>query len=188
MSLRDPHSGDRLDALLRGALDNLVAGQEPPDHIWSQIKAELTQDVPSPMRPRFVWLAPVLPVVLVALFFALRGTGLRLTGSPLRETTSAPTREWSPSAAGVSMEPRSAPAAVLAPMDEVELRFLKTRSPLRSRRRVGASHKSRPLAIAAMDIPPHPASPEGRLLKAARSGVSVPLEERHLLTGGPHQW
>ena len=188
MSSRDSRFNDGLDLLLRGALDSLVAGQEPPDHIWSQIKAELTRDSSSLARPRFLWLAPMLPVALAVLFLIVRGAALWPMGTLPGEKTGASTRAWPPPVARVYVEPQPIPSSALSPIDEVELWFLKTHSPLRPQRRSGMSRPSRPVAIAAVDVLPHPASPEGRLLKAVRSGVPVLSEERRLLTGGPRQW
>jgi len=188
MSSREPHFGDKLDTLLRGALDSLVAGQEPPDHIWPRIRAELTSNTSSLSRPRCRRLVPVLPVALAVLLIALQGANPWQMRSLFREAMGIPTRDWPPPVARVYVEPQSAPPAALTPLDEIELHFLKTHSPLRTKRQPSANHRNRPVVIAAVDVLPHPASPEGRLLKAERSDAAIPVEEQRFLTGGPHRW
>ncbi len=185
MSSHDPYLGDGLDTLLRDALGNLVAGQEPPAHIWPQIEAELTGNTPPSTRPRFARLTSVIPVALaVLLFFALRGASLWVAESPQRASTQV---RPSP-VARARVEPQPAPPAALTSTDEAELHFLKTRRPSRFQRRPRVNHPSRPVVIAAVDIPPHPASPEGRLLKAEHQGAPALQEEQRFWMGGPYQW
>jgi hypothetical protein len=45
-----------------------------------------------------------------------------------------------------------------------------------------------PLMVTVTDVPPHPASPEGRLLKSERIPSPISVEEQHPLTGGLHRW
>lgn len=194
MSLRDPHFEDRLDSLLRRALSSMVSGQEPPDHVWRRVKAELEADGPSPRRFRILWLAPALQGTLILLLVMLGGVGLwwaRSTtgsGQALRDTARIPSHDLPPPAAVIYRDEHPSPPGVSAPLDKAELRLLQARSMPRSVHRLDAEPQGRPIAMAALDVPPHPASAEGRLLEAGRARSPLPLEEQRFLTGGPHRW
>ena len=51
----NPYHNDEMDALVRWALRDSVAGQEPPPEIWDKIRARLEQPkAPSHVRSRFL--------------------------------------------------------------------------------------------------------------------------------------
>lgn len=180
MSSTKPHSKDELDRLVRIALKALVRGQEPSDLVWKQIKLELEKDTSSPPRFRMPWLSLAIQPALTLLLVMLGWVGLGRPLNPVDVRNSS--HDPSSPVATVRVEERSASSRAAVIAEEHDLYLLKTQYRLITWS--DAKPKDGPPLIVPQDVPPHPWSPEGRLLRAELSASAHPLEKRRLSAVG----
>jgi hypothetical protein len=184
MSSPNPFSEDELDHLVRGALQARVSGQEPPERVWERIKLELEADQsPPPCRVRASWSPLIVQAALTLLLVMLGGVGLgRLLYSDY--VLNSCQEPLSP-VATIHVERRSAPSDGTTAAEEPDLHLLKAQ--YRAALQLDAERRSRlPLRVPP-DAPPHPLSPEGRLLAYELSTSPRPVTESNLVIGGPSE-
>lgn len=171
MSSYDPLKNDQLDRLIRRALAESVADEEPPAHVWDRIQAQLTRPH---RRPPMRWAGPVLQAALLALLVMLGSLPVwqeraleQLIATPSVASPTAPRalNETSPSEAFVGDS-----GAVL---DAAEVELLREYSSHQTRVLIEQELRRRGpgIAVSAVDIPPHPNSLQAQARRLESSDV-----------------
>ena len=211
MNSPNRYSEDDLDHLVRGALQARVSGQEPPDHVWGRIKADVEASNDPPPRLRQTrWSPLVVQAALTLLLVVVGGIGLQTLRSPV--DIRYPTRAPLPSATTANVEEQSVSPALVMVDDEAQLRSLSAPVPavssfaqwaevddqaelrsLRTPPKPSAAHPidnepaSQPAVWVPPDAPPNVFSPEGRALLAELSWPP-PVEEQSGPRSGAYPW
>lgn len=118
----------------------------------------------------------------------LGGVSLWQMQTAPRNVFRGPSAELSAPTVATAVDEQLLPMEASAFQDEMELRLLRMRVKHPPKRQVRPKSETRPPGEVATDIPPHPTSPEGRLLRSERIPSPISKKERRPLTGGPHRW
>ncbi|MFQ5857995.1 MAG: hypothetical protein ACE5LU_20510 [Anaerolineae bacterium] len=195
MSSHD-HRPRQLDVLIRRALVESVAGEEPPAHIWDRVCAELTK----PQRRTTVhWSGAVLQAVLLLVILVFgstlvwqgrwgeQSTVVSLNDSPAASPTSygadnspassRAARIWTLTVYG-DPPPQMHPKITLGTMDPVEIALLQDYASVRPGSSTSEEHRPRAPRVAAPidDIPPDPTSLQTKILFLRSLRESEPAE------------
>ncbi len=152
--------------LIRQALVESVADEEPPAQVWNRIRACLSE---SKCRPAVRWTGPVLQAALVLLLLLAGSVSLlpEWTVNQLPEvlSTASPTE---PSAALMD----DVPTTSSVQPDAGELKRLRQYSSLQTQRMIlqELAQPAPGVVVPADDIPPHPNSPQARATRLESSG------------------
>jgi hypothetical protein len=184
MRSRNHRPKDQLDLLIQQALIDSVAGEEPPAHVWERIRARLTQ---TDRRPSVRWTGLVLQGALLAFLLMLGSisTWQERLDEPFRAMPSEVAPEALP-ALGNSDAMKTQIESTGAVVDTVEIALLREYSSLQTRALITEEiHRRAPgIAVPAVDIPPHPDSPQAKALHAQPQTGSG-LEGLPVYTPGP---
>lgn len=182
MNSRNSYPGDELDRLIRGALQAQAGRYAPPDRVWNHIQLVLEADQAPPRSPRRGWSPVVVQAALALMLAMLGGVGLQRL---FNLGTSYPGGDVSPSVTVTVDEGLSPPDIIwVAVESDISLLRALAKSGSPAARTRGGSQDHPPLFIP-QDVPPHPFSPEGRLLAAKLSTAPYFVSASALAFGGP---
>src|SRR5574341_263214 len=183
MSSRNPRPDDELDGLIRGALQARAGRQEPADRVWKQIQLALATDKAPPSRVNIPWSPLVVQAALTLLLVMLGGIGLQRLSNP--GGVGPLPGDSLPLAPTLDFSQPSLPVQIIGISDESDIRLLRTLSKPNAILRVETGAGDHLPLIIPQDVPPHPWSPEGRLLAAEHSVAPYTVMPGELVLGGP---
>jgi hypothetical protein len=183
MSSRKPQPDAELDRLIRETLQARTSGQEPPDRVWKRIQLALATDKAPSRRLSIPWSPLVVQVALTLLLVMVGGIGLQGLSNPggvhpLPDATL-------PLAPTLNASRPSLPMETIGISDESDIQLLRTLSKPKAVPRVETGANDHPPLFVPQDVPPHPWSPEGRLLAAEHHVVFYTFMPGELVLGGP---
>jgi hypothetical protein len=182
MSSPNPYPEDELDPLLRGAIKARVSGQEPPDRVWKQIKAELqTEGSPPPRLSRVSWPALAVQAALTLVLVTIGSVAL-IGPRSLRGSW----YDVSPSGAIAYVDEQGTSSVVPNFDDQAELRSLRVDFGARLASQPSSVGDNPPIAIP-RDAPPNALFQEGRTLEP-EPVVSLTVNEQNPKRSGPYPW
>jgi hypothetical protein len=182
MNSPNPYPEDELDPLLRGAIKARVSGQEPPDRVWKQIKAELqTAGSPSPRSSRVAWPALAIQAALTLLLVTIGGVAL-IGPHSLRGSV----YDASPSGTIAYVDERAVSPVVPNFDDQAELRSLRVDFGARLASQPNAARDNPPIVVP-RDAPPNALFQEGRTLES-EPPLSLIVSEQNPKRSGPYPW
>jgi len=174
MSQYEHRTGDQFEILIRRALLESVADEEPPARVWERIRARLTQP---DRRLSVQWSGPVLQAAMLILLLMLgslsvwqKWSGEHVTGVPSGVSTATPRALH----AADSTEARGESSGAV--VDAAEIALLRQYSSLQTRSLIVKQLRRRApgVVVPAYDIPPHPSSPQAKALLSESSQETGP--------------
>lgn len=190
MNSPNPYSEDELDRLVRGTLNAWVGTQEPPEHIWRQIRVKLETGKSSPHRFPTLVAQSALPLLLVVIL-----VGVILQMQLTRSGDSAHILSFAlpSSVATVYVDERLVSPSVVYLSNESDVGSLRTFSQLDAAQQITVEPESHPPGLAPLNVAPHPRGTEKHYesdmalsLRALLTSDDKPLKEStaHMVNGG----
>ena len=174
MSQYDHRTGDQFEILVRRALLESVADEEPPAHVWERIRARLTQP---DRRLSIHWSGPVLQAAMLILLLMLGSLSVwqqwsdeYVTVPPSEVSTATPRALHATHSTEIRGESSG------AVVDAAEIALLRKYSSLQTRSLMVKQLRRRApgVVVPASDIPPHPSSPQAKALLPGSSHETGP--------------
>jgi hypothetical protein len=159
MNSPNPYSEDELDRLVRGTLNAWVGTQEPPEHIWKQIRVKLETGESSPHRFPTLVVQSALPLLLVII---LVGAGLQMQLTRSGDSARILSFGLPSSVATVYVDERSVSPGVMHLSNESDVGSLRTFSQLDAAQQITVEPESHPPGLAPLNVAPHPMGAERR--------------------------